>query len=146
MRTQSGDRTGIENFPAHRATLERTVPGSSVGGFGERGSPSGPSPAHPRAESRRRRHQEFIRFLKKIDMQTLSELDLHIIVDNYAIHKHPRVKSRLRRHRRFHLHFIPASSSWLNRMERWFHKITDTPSRQRDQNRDNHAQTMKTSG
>jgi len=73
----------------------------------------------------RHRHQEFIRFLAKIDVETPSELDLHIIVDNYATHKHPRVKSWLRRHPRFHLHFIPTSSSWLNMVERWFRDITD---------------------
>ena len=73
----------------------------------------------------RHRHQEFIRFLAKIDVETPSELDLHVIVDNYATHKHPRVKSWLRRHPRFHLHFIPTSSSWLNLVERWFREITD---------------------
>jgi transposase len=73
----------------------------------------------------RHRHQEFIRFLKKIDAQTPPELDLHLIVDNYGTHKHPRVKSWLRRHPRFHLHFIPTSSSWLNLVERWFRELTD---------------------
>jgi transposase len=73
----------------------------------------------------RHRHQEFIRFLKKIDGETLPDLDLHLIVDNYGTHKHPRVKSWLRRHPRFHLHFIPTSSSWLNLVERWFREITD---------------------
>ncbi len=73
----------------------------------------------------RHRHQEFIRFLKKIDSETPSDLDLHLIADNYGTHKHPRVKSWLRRHPRFHLHFIPTSSSWLNMVERWFREITD---------------------
>ncbi|WP_370693547.1 IS630 family transposase [Nitrospira tepida] len=73
----------------------------------------------------RHRHQEFIRFLKKIDAETLPHLDLHLIVDNYGTHKHPRVKSWLRRHPRFHLHFIPTSSSWLNMVERWFRELTD---------------------
>ncbi|MBI4423047.1 MAG: IS630 family transposase [Elusimicrobia bacterium] len=73
----------------------------------------------------RHRHQEFIRFLSKIDSETLFKLNLHIIVDNYATHKHPRVKSWLRRHPRFHLHFIPTSSSWLNLVARWFREITD---------------------
>ncbi len=73
----------------------------------------------------RHRHQEFIRFLKKIDGETPSELDLHLIIDNYGTHKHPRVKSWVRRHPRFHLHFIPTSSSWLNLVERWFREITD---------------------
>lgn len=73
----------------------------------------------------RHRHQEFIRFLRKIDAETPPELDLHLIIDNYATHKHPRVQSWLRRHPRFHLHFIPTSSSWLNMVERWFREITD---------------------
>jgi transposase len=73
----------------------------------------------------RHRHQEFIRFLKKIDSETPAGLDLHLIVDNYGTHKHPRVKSWLRRHPRFRLHFIPTSSSWLNLVERWFREITD---------------------
>ena len=73
----------------------------------------------------RHRHQEFIRFLKRIDTDTPARLDLHLIVDNYGTHKHPRVESWLVRHPRFHLHFIPTSSSWLNRVERWFRDITD---------------------
>jgi transposase len=73
----------------------------------------------------RHRHHEFIRFLNKIDAETPSHLDLHLIVDNYATHKHPRVQSWMRRHPRFHFHFIPTSSSWLNLVERWFREITD---------------------
>ena len=73
----------------------------------------------------RHRHQEFIRFLKKIDNETPAGLDLHLIVDNYGTHKHPRVKSWLNRHSRFHLHFMPTSSSWLNMVERWFREITE---------------------
>ncbi len=73
----------------------------------------------------RHRHQEFIRFLKKIDAAISLALDLHLIVDNYGTHKHPRVKAWLRRHPRFHLHFIPTSSSWLNLVERWFRELTD---------------------
>jgi transposase len=72
----------------------------------------------------RHRHQEWLAFLKKIDAETSAELDLHLIVDNYATHKHPKVKSWLKRHKRFHLHFIPTSSSWLNVIERWFRDIT----------------------
>ena len=74
----------------------------------------------------RHRHQEFIRFLKKIDAETPPDLALHLIVDNYATHKHPRVKTWLGRHKRFHLHFTPTSSSWLNLVERWFRDLTDT--------------------
>ena len=73
----------------------------------------------------RHRHQEWIRFLKIIDKQTPAELDLHLIVDNYATHKHPKVLAWLKRHRRFHMHFTPTSSSWLNMVERWFREITD---------------------
>src|SRR3990170_2890791 len=73
----------------------------------------------------RHRHQEFIRFLTTIDGDTPPGLDLHLIVDNYGTHKHPRVKAWLRRHPRFHLHFIPTSSSWLNLVERWFRELTD---------------------
>jgi transposase len=73
----------------------------------------------------RHRHQEFIRFLKRIDGDIPTGLDLHLIVDNYGTHKHPRVIAWLRRHPRFHLHFIPTSSSWLNLVERWFRELTD---------------------
>jgi len=72
----------------------------------------------------RHRHQEFIRFLKTIDAETPAELDLHLIVDNYGTHKHARVKAWLRRHPRFHLHFTPTSSSWVNLVERWFGELT----------------------
>ena len=74
---------------------------------------------------KRHRHQEWIQFLNQIDQQTPGELDLHLIADNYATHKHPKVKSWLKRHSRFHMHFIPTSSSWLNLVERWFREITD---------------------
>lgn len=73
----------------------------------------------------RHRHQEWIKFLKMIDENTPEGLDLHLIVDNYATHKHPKVKAWLKRHPRFHMHFTPTSSSWLNLIERWFRDITD---------------------
>ncbi len=72
----------------------------------------------------RHRGKEFIRFLQKIDRETPPELDLHVIVDNSSTHKSPPVKRWLARHRRFHLHFTPTSSSWLNMIERWFGEIT----------------------
>lgn len=72
----------------------------------------------------RHRHQEFIRFLNRIDRETPPELDLHLIIDNYATHKHAKVKSWLKRHRRFHFHYTPTSSSWLNLVERWFRDLT----------------------
>ena len=73
----------------------------------------------------RHRHQEWIKFLKLIDAQTPSDMDLHLIVDNYSTHKHARVRSWLKRHPRFHIHFTPTSSSWLNMVERWFRELTD---------------------
>jgi len=73
----------------------------------------------------RHRHQEWLKFLKLIDAQTRQDLDLHLIADNYHTHKHPKVQRWLGRHPRFHMHFIPTSSSWLNLVERWFREITD---------------------
>jgi transposase len=72
----------------------------------------------------RHRHREFLRFLKLIDAQTAVDLDLHLIVDNYATHKTPTVKRWLKRNPRFHLHFTPTSGSWLNMVERFFGEIT----------------------
>ena len=71
------------------------------------------------------RHQEWIKFLQIIDQKTPKEFDWHMIVDNYAAHKHPKVKTWLKRHKRFHMHFTPTSSSWLNLVERWFRELTD---------------------
>jgi len=73
---------------------------------------------------KRHRHQEWLKFLQLIDAETPAELDLHLIADNYSTHKHPKVKAWLARHPRFHMHFIPTSSSWLNMVERWFREIT----------------------
>lgn len=73
----------------------------------------------------RHRHQEWIKFLKQIDAETPPGLELHLIVDNYATHKHPKVLAWLKRHKRFHIHFIPTSSSWLNVIERFFRDLTD---------------------
>jgi len=72
----------------------------------------------------RHRHREFLRFLKLIDQKTSADLDLHLIVDNYATHKTPAVKRWLKAHPRFHLHFTPTSASWLNMVERFFAEIT----------------------
>lgn len=71
----------------------------------------------------RHRHQEWIKFLTQIDAETPQDLSLHLIVDNYATHKHPKVLNWLKRHKRFHLHFIPTSSSWLNIIERFFRDL-----------------------
>ncbi|MEU8801023.1 IS630 family transposase [Spirillospora sp. NPDC048819] len=74
---------------------------------------------------RRHRHQEFLRFLKLIDAAVPKDLDLHLVLDNYATHKTEQVKKWLLRHPRFHLHFTPTSASWLNLVERWFAELTN---------------------
>jgi transposase len=73
----------------------------------------------------RHRHQEWLKFLKKIAAETPAGLDLHLIVDNYATHKHPKVRRWLSKNKRFHVHFVPTSSSWLNVIERWFRELTE---------------------
>jgi transposase len=73
----------------------------------------------------RHRHEEFLKFLKTIDKETPNGLDVHLILDNYATHKHQNVRRWLAKHPRFHLHFTPTSSSWLNLVERWFRDLTD---------------------
>lgn len=73
----------------------------------------------------RHRRREFLRFLKQIDKETAPDLDLHIILDNYATHKTAEVRAWLAAHPRFHLHFTPTSASWLNRVERFFAEITE---------------------
>jgi len=74
---------------------------------------------------RRHRHQEFLRFLKVIDAAVPKDLDLHLVLDNYATHKTPAIHQWLLKHPRFHLHFTPTSSSWLNLVERWFAELTN---------------------
>ena len=74
---------------------------------------------------KRHRHQEFLAFLKTVEKQTPSDLELHLIVDNYATHKHEKVRNWIKRNKRVHLHFIPTSSSWLNLVERFFGLLTD---------------------
>jgi transposase len=74
---------------------------------------------------RRHRHQEFLRFLKLIDGAVPKDLDLHLVLDNYATHKTPEIHKWLLRHPRFYLHFTPTSSSWLNLVERWFAELTN---------------------
>jgi transposase len=73
----------------------------------------------------RHRHQEFLKFLRRLDRELPAHLDLHLIVDNYGTHKKPEVKAWLAKHPRFHFHFIPTSSSWLNLVERWFRELTE---------------------
>jgi len=72
----------------------------------------------------RHRHQEFLKFLQRLDAEFPGELKLHVVMDNYGTHKHPRVQRWLKRHSRFIPHFIPTSSSWLNLVERWFGELT----------------------
>ena len=71
------------------------------------------------------RHNEFLKFLKTVDSNVPAELEIHLILDNYATHKHANVKMWLTKNPRFHLHFTPTSSSWLNLVERWFRELTD---------------------
>jgi transposase len=73
----------------------------------------------------RHRHQEFLKFLRRLDREFPGDRELHLILDNYGTHKTPEVKSWLKRHRRFVPHFIPTSSSWLNLVERWFRELTE---------------------
>ena len=73
----------------------------------------------------RHRHGEFLRFLRTIDRQVPKNLQVHLIVDNYGTHTHDNVKAWLAKHPRFHLHFTPTSSSWLNLVERWFRELTN---------------------
>jgi transposase len=72
----------------------------------------------------RHRHQEFLKFLRRLDGEFPENLKLHLVLDNYGTHTHPKVDCWLKRHPRFTLHFIPTSSSWLNQVERWFGELT----------------------
>lgn len=73
---------------------------------------------------KRHRHQEYLDFLRQIENNVPSRLDVHVIVDNYGTHKHPRVKRWLAARPRFHVHFTPTYASWLNQVEIWFNRIT----------------------
>jgi transposase len=73
----------------------------------------------------RHRNGEFLKFLRTIDKEVPKSLQVHLICDNYGTHKHPNVVAWLDKHPRFHLHFTPTSSSWLNLVERWFRELTD---------------------
>lgn len=70
------------------------------------------------------RHQEFLKFLNQIDREIPSDLQIHIVMDNYGTHKTPKVQRWFSSRPRYHLHFTPTSASWLNQVERWFGKIT----------------------
>lgn len=83
----------------------------------------GPASAGIRTQPKHR-HQEFLALLRHIEANVPEHLDVHLICDNYGTHKHARVKTWLARRPRFHLHFTPTYSSWLNQVERWFALIT----------------------
>ena len=72
----------------------------------------------------RHRHQEFLEFLKHLDRNVPTGLEIHLIADNYGTHKHRKVKAWLARHPRYHLHYTPTYSGWFNQVERWFGLIT----------------------
>jgi transposase len=73
----------------------------------------------------RHTHREWLKFLAKLDDETPADLDVHLIVDNYSTHKHPRVRNWLAKHPRFHVHFTPTSSSWMNLVERFFRDLSE---------------------
>ena len=73
----------------------------------------------------RQRNGEFLKFLRRIDLEVPNSLQVHLILDNYGSHKHANVVKWLESHPRFHMHFVPTSSSWLNLVERWFGMLTD---------------------
>jgi transposase len=73
---------------------------------------------------KRHRHQEFLKFLRRLDEEFPGQTPLHLVMDNYGTHKHPKVQAWLKRHPRFICHFVPTSSSWLNLVERWFGELT----------------------
>ena len=73
---------------------------------------------------RRHRHQEVLRFFRKVEKEVPKGREIHIILDNYATHKHQKVKAWAEGTKRVHFHFIPTSSSWLNLVERFFSTLT----------------------
>jgi transposase len=73
---------------------------------------------------RRHRSTEFRQFLDHIDAEVPANLDVHLVLDNYTTHKTPLIQRWLIRHPRFHLHFTPTYSSWINQVERWFAELT----------------------
>jgi transposase len=73
----------------------------------------------------RHRHQDFLKFLRRLDREFPGDRELHLVLDNYGTHKTPEVSAWLKRHPRFVPHFVPTSSSWLNLVERWFGELTE---------------------
>jgi transposase len=121
---QARDRTA-PCLPMLRTTPARMTHGYARNGttslFAALDLASGPVIAQ---HYRRHRHQEFLRFLELIDAAVPAGLDLHLVLDNHATRKTPEIHKWLLRHPRFHLHFTPASSSWLDLVERWFAELT----------------------
>lgn len=78
---------------------------------------------------RRHRHQESLKFLKKIDKNVPAALDVHLVCDNYGTHKTSQIQAWLARRPRFHVHFTPTGSSWMNQVERWFGYLTGQKTR-----------------
>jgi transposase len=78
----------------------------------------------------RHRHQEFLKFLRRLDEEFPSQVPLHLVMDNYGTHKKQEVRAWLKKHPRFQLHFVPTSSSWLNLVERWFRELSSQCIRQ----------------
>jgi transposase len=74
---------------------------------------------------KRHRHQEFLKFLRRIDREFADGRALHIVMDNYGTHGTPEVKTWLSKQRRFVIHYVPTSCSWLNLIERWFAELTN---------------------
>ena len=72
----------------------------------------------------RHRHQEFLLFLRHIEANVPADLDIHLVMDNYGTHKHEKVRLWLAQHPRYHVHFVPTYSSWLNQVEIWFGLVT----------------------
>jgi len=73
----------------------------------------------------RHRHQEFLRFIRRVEHSVPPALEIHVILDNYGTHTHPAVARWLARHPRVHFHFVPTSASWLNLVERFFSELTE---------------------
>ena len=73
---------------------------------------------------KRHRTAEFLGFLKEIDRRVPGDLEIHIVMDNYATHKAPPIRTWLARRPRYHVHFTPTSASWINQVERWFAELT----------------------
>ena len=74
---------------------------------------------------KRHRHQEFLKFLRRINREFPGNTSLHVVMDNYGTHGTPQVKAWLKRHPRFVVHYVPTSCSWLNLIERWFAELTN---------------------